>query len=114
VVGDKSAKADGSVPYNTIFKPLRNALADAILNRDSNGNPLKDSNGNPVILVRVAFDHVELDDISNTGNDTANAKLTPNIVIFDLPWPDPNGQTHSPPWFIRHITLFTQRVDKSQ
>jgi len=66
----------------SLFGSLRNALADAILNMDSNGKPLT--------IVRVAFDHVELEDT----NDSAN------LVVFDLPNADKTAT-------VRHITLFT-------
>jgi hypothetical protein len=67
------------------FRPIRNALADAILNQDSKGAPLN--------IIRVSFDHVELADASN-----------PNLVIFDAPLPGVDGGS------VRHITLFTVRV----
>jgi hypothetical protein len=70
---------------DAVFKPLRNALADAITNQDSNGNALN--------IMRVSFDHVEL--------ESANAN--PNIVIFDAPLPGTTGM-------VRHITLFTAAV----
>ena len=65
------------------FDSLRNALADAILNKDSNGVPLK--------IIRVSFDHVELD-----------VPPDANVVIFDSSLP--SGDT------VRHITLFTKAV----
>jgi hypothetical protein len=71
------------------FPPIRNALADAILNQDSSGTPLN--------LVRVSFDHVEL-----TGKDN------PNVVIFDAPLPGLSGGN------VRHITLFTVPVPEIQ
>jgi hypothetical protein len=67
------------------FAPIRNALADAILNEDANGTPLK--------ILRVSFDHVELASPAN-----------PNVVIFDAPQPGVPG------WSVRHITLFTVPV----
>jgi hypothetical protein len=67
------------------FPAIRDALADAILNQDSSGAALN--------IVRVSFDHVELDGPAN-----------PNVVIYDAPVPGlPGGN-------VRHITLFTVRV----
>jgi hypothetical protein len=71
------------------FAPIRNALADAILNQDSSGTPLN--------IVRVSFDHVEL-----AGKDN------PNVVIFDAPLPGLSGGN------VRHITLFTVPVPDIQ
>lgn len=71
------------------FAPIRNALADAILNRDSSGTTLT--------IVRVSFSHVEL-----TGKDN------PNVVIFDAPLPGNSGGT------VRQITLFTVPVPEKQ
>jgi hypothetical protein len=68
------------------FAPIRSALADAILKRDSSGAPLN--------IVRVSFDCVEL-----TGS------ANPNVVIFDAPLPGDGGAT------VRHITLFTKYVE---
>lgn len=71
-----------------VFGPLRNALADAILNQDSKGNALT--------IIRVTFDHVEL------GDSNASA----NLVIFDLPNADKTAT-------VRHITLFTVPVPQT-
>lgn len=71
------------------FPAIRNALADAILNQDTNGTALN--------IVRVSFDHVEL-----VGKDN------PNVVIFDAPLPGVGGGN------VRHITLFTVPVPEKQ
>lgn len=76
-----------------IFKPLRNALADAILDTDTKGNKLN--------IVRVTFDHVELES-SDKGRDP-----NPNIVIYDAPLPGDSGGK------VRHITLFTAALKPS-
>jgi hypothetical protein len=72
----------------TVFASLRDALADAILNQDSKGNPLS--------IVRVTFDHVELEDSSASAN----------VVIFDLANADKSAT-------VRHITLFTVPVPQN-
>ena len=71
------------------FAPIRNALADAILNQDSNGTRLN--------IVRVSFDYVELPPKDNA-----------NVVIFDAPLPGISGGN------VRHITLFTVPVPEIQ
>ncbi len=75
---------------DAVFVPLRDALADAILNQDSNGNALS--------IVRVAFDHVEL----------GGPQDDPGIKIFDAPLPGTGGGV------LRHITLFTVPVPKAE
>ena len=67
----------------TVFENLRDALADAILNTDVNNVALD--------IVRVTFDHVELDVVPYP------------IVISD--------QTVPKVGTVRHITLFTKNVD---
>lgn len=86
-----------SVPYQTVFAPLRSALADAILTVDP-------STGKPTIL-RVSFDHVEIDEPAAPTSTDGNAP--PSLVIFDAPLYIENGST---PGKLRHITLFTVRV----
>jgi hypothetical protein len=74
-----------------VFAPLRNALAGAILNQDDNGNTLSYS------IIRVCFDHLELDD----------ANANPYLVVFDAPLPGTTGN-------VRNITLFTPSVPKGK
>jgi hypothetical protein len=94
-----------------IFSRLQNALADAILNVDANGKPLKDPSNTSFSIVRVTFDHVELEDPNDLQVTNPNPNLVPSIVIFDSPLPNPSGGTSL--GTVRHITLFTQRVQKS-
>jgi hypothetical protein len=102
VVGDKTAGIDGTKPFDTVFVPLRNALADALLNQDSNGNQLN--------IIRVSFDHVELDaNLPNSG--TSKQTAPPSVVIFDAPLSDDSGSSLGT---VRHITLFTVRVPQNQ
>ncbi len=101
VIGDKTTVyADGKTAYASVFVPLRNALADVILNTDSQGN---------YVFVRATFDHVELEDPNDPDATKLNPNLGPSIVIFDSPVPNPAGGTLGTG---RHITLFTQRVKK--
>jgi hypothetical protein len=96
VVGDKTVGVNGKKPIDTIFAPLRSALADAILGTDSTGAKIVPA------IVRVSFDHVELDEnLDNPGT------VPPNIVIFDASLLDDSGNTVGK---VRHITLFTVRV----
>jgi hypothetical protein len=95
MIGDKNPAVDGKTPYNTVFAPLRVALADAILNKDINNTALN--------IVRVSFDHVELD-----GNQVGDLYAPPSMVIFDAALPDDNGVTTGRT--VRHVTLFTVRV----
>ena len=90
-------------PDATVFTPLRNALADAILSFDSSNKPL---------IVRVTFDHVELED-PNTSNPDPDTPLpiANSIVIFDAPLAAPNAGTFGT---VRHITLFTPPVPKKK
>ena len=79
-------KQDGTStsPYETVFKPLRAALSDAITR--------KDSSTGKYLIDHVSFDHVEVASIA-----------APTLVIFDLP--GTGGTT------VRHITLLTVAVD---
>jgi hypothetical protein len=82
-----------------LFTTLRDALADAILNTDSQGNPLKDPTGAQKTIARIVVDHVELE----------NANDIPNVVIFDTSLPSAGTGA-----WVRHITLFTAPVPLSQ
>ncbi len=95
VIADKTM-VGGTSAFDTVFVPLQNALADAILLKDSSGVPL---------FVRVTFDHVELDEYSDPPQGKAS------LVIFDAPLLDGAGMSLGT---ARHITLFTVRVLKSQ
>ncbi len=87
---------------DSVFGSLQDALADALTKTD--GTP-----GN-FLVVRVNFDHVELEDL-NQPQDPDNANLTPRVVVFDIPLPNPaDGSSLGT---LRHITLFTQRVPKN-
>lgn len=68
---------------DTVFKPLRSALADAITSVDSNKK---------FLVAQVSFAHVEVPNI------------TPYLVIFDVP--GTGG-------LVRHITLFTAALDSN-
>ena len=82
------------------FAPLQNALATAILNTAT------DAAGNALNIIRVSFDHVELDENSQTSGTAP-----PSVVIFDAPLLGNNGASLGT---VRHITLFTVRVASSQ
>jgi hypothetical protein len=102
VIGDSSAGINGTKPIDTVFAPLRSALADALLNQDSDGKQLN--------IVRVSFDHVELDaNLENSG--TTKQTAPPGVVIFDTTLWDDGGNSVGT---VRHITLFTVRVPQNQ
>jgi hypothetical protein len=89
-----------STSAGSVFATLRSALADAILGTDASGAPISPA------IVRVSFDHVELDENANSPGTAP-----PSVVIFDAPLKGDGGTSLGT---VRHITLFTVRVDPSQ
>ena len=106
VLAQPKTAADGTITYSAAFTTLQSALGAAILN-----NALDSSGNNRINIVRVSFDHVEIDENTAATGTAPPGNAPPNVVIYDAPLPyDSTSTPPNPLPYLRHITLFTVRV----